>query len=145
MRSRGVSLFLNPVQDLAVGGRQSNSTYQYVLEADDAALLQQAGAKLVAALKAQPSAITDVDIDVQDAGATRTSCLGRGDQHANIRRAGRTRNMVFSDHNVLGRGRTLRRTHRHHHGAGIDQGRGVELKGRQLLDDGRKFWVEQVA
>ena len=69
-RVRGISLFLNPVQDLAVGGRQSNSTYQYVLEADDAALLQQAGAKLVAALKAQPSAITDVDIDVQDAGAS---------------------------------------------------------------------------
>ena len=69
-RVRGMSLFLNPVQDLQVGGRQSNSTYQYVLEADSSTQLQQAGAKLVAALKAQPAAITDVDIDVQDAGAS---------------------------------------------------------------------------
>ena len=69
-RVRGVSLFLNPVQDLQVGGRQTNSTYQYVMEADDAQVLQQSGARLVAALKAQPNAITDVDIDVQDAGAS---------------------------------------------------------------------------
>ena len=78
-RVRGVSLFLNPVQDLSVGGRQSNSTYQYVLEADDAMLLQQAGAKMVAALKAQPSAITDVDIDVQDAGASAFVTVNRND------------------------------------------------------------------
>jgi multidrug efflux pump len=32
----GVSLFLNPVQDLRMGGRQSNSTYQYTLKSDNA-------------------------------------------------------------------------------------------------------------
>jgi multidrug efflux pump len=32
-RVRGVSLFLNPVGSQA-GGRQTNSTYQYVLKAD---------------------------------------------------------------------------------------------------------------
>ncbi|MDP9056883.1 MAG: efflux RND transporter permease subunit [Pseudomonadota bacterium] len=69
-RIRGVSLFLNPDQDLQAGGRQTTSTYQYVLQADDPDLLKAAGAELVAALKRQPGAITDVDIDQQDAGAS---------------------------------------------------------------------------
>ncbi|TCM22103.1 multidrug efflux pump [Novosphingobium sp. PhB165] len=68
-RVSGVSLFLNPVQDLQVGGRQSNSTYQYVLKADDPAVLKAAGQKLVDALKQQSGVLTDVDIDQQDAGA----------------------------------------------------------------------------
>ena len=41
----GVSLFLNPVQDLRMGGRQSNSTYQYTLKSDNAADLKQVGHK----------------------------------------------------------------------------------------------------
>ncbi|WP_395398254.1 efflux RND transporter permease subunit [Novosphingobium sp. BL-8A] len=65
----GVSLFLNPVQDLQVGGRQTNSTYQYVLKADDPAVLKAAGQKLVDALKQHGDTLTDVDIDQQDAGA----------------------------------------------------------------------------
>ena len=69
-RVRGVSLFLNPVQDLQVGGRQSTSTYQYVLHADSPQLLKEAGAKLVARMKAQGTMFTDVDIDQQDAGAS---------------------------------------------------------------------------
>ena len=32
----GVRLFLNPVQDLRMGGRSSNSTYQYTLKSDNA-------------------------------------------------------------------------------------------------------------
>jgi multidrug efflux pump len=69
-RVRGVSLFLNPVQDLQAGGRQTSATYQYVLQADSADLLKDAGNRLVAALKRQPATITDVDIDQQDAGAS---------------------------------------------------------------------------
>ncbi len=69
-RIRGVSLFLNPVQDLQAGGRQTTSTYQYVLQADDPDLLKSAGDRLVTALKRQPAVITDVDIDQQDAGAS---------------------------------------------------------------------------
>ncbi len=69
-RVRGVSLFLNPVQDLQAGGRQTTSTYQYVLQADDPDVLKAAGGRLVTALKRQPAAITDVDIDQQDAGAS---------------------------------------------------------------------------
>jgi len=69
-RVRGVSLFLNPVQDLVIGGRQTNSTNQYVLEADTNAQLTAAGDKVFHALKAMPSKVTDVDIDQQDAGST---------------------------------------------------------------------------
>ena len=68
-RVRGVSLFLNPVQDLQAGGRQTNSTYQYVLKADSPDTLKAAGQELVDALKTHPDLITDVDIDQQDAGA----------------------------------------------------------------------------
>ncbi len=68
-RVRGVSLFLNPVQDLQVGGRQTTSAYQYVLYADSPEVLADAGGRLVKALKMQPGMITDVDIDQQDAGA----------------------------------------------------------------------------
>ncbi|HEX7385884.1 MAG TPA: efflux RND transporter permease subunit [Castellaniella sp.] len=64
----GVSLFLNPVQDLRVGGRSTNSTYQYVLKAEDPQTLKDAGEKLVSALK-QQSDVTDVDIDEQNGGA----------------------------------------------------------------------------
>jgi hypothetical protein len=69
-RVRGVSLFLNPVQDLGVGGRQTTGSYQYVLHADNPALLADAGAKLVNALKKQGTTLTDVDIDQQDGGAS---------------------------------------------------------------------------
>ena len=67
-RITGVSVFLNPVQDMRVGGRGGNSTYQYTLKSDDLALLKSAGEKLVAALKAEPM-LTDVDIDQNDTGA----------------------------------------------------------------------------
>ena len=69
-RVRGVNLFLNPVQDLQVGGRQTTSAYQYVLYADSPESLADAGDRLVKALKAQPGKISDVDIDQQDAGAS---------------------------------------------------------------------------
>jgi multidrug efflux pump len=64
----GVAVFLTPVQDMRVGGRQGNSTYQYTLKADDPDVLRAAGAKLVAALKRQPE-LTDVDIDQAEGGA----------------------------------------------------------------------------
>ena len=36
-------MFLNPVQDLRMGGRQSNSTYQYTLKSDNVADLRSLG------------------------------------------------------------------------------------------------------
>ena len=68
-RISGISAFLNPVQDLQTGGRQTTSTYQYVLKADSAASLKDAANRLTDALKKQTDVMTDVDQDNQDAGA----------------------------------------------------------------------------
>jgi multidrug efflux pump len=63
----GVQLFLNPVQDLRMGGRSSNSTYQYTLKSDNRADLKDWATKLADAMKNQPE-MTDVDTDQQDNG-----------------------------------------------------------------------------
>lgn len=63
----GVSLFLNPVQDLRMGGRSSNSTYQYTLKGDNEAELKQWATRLADAMKQQPG-LTDVDTDQQENG-----------------------------------------------------------------------------
>ncbi len=63
----GVSLFLNPVQDLRMGGRSSNSTYQYTLKSDNRADLQSWATKLAASMKGQPE-LADIDTDQQDNG-----------------------------------------------------------------------------
>jgi multidrug efflux pump len=63
----GVSLFLNPVQDVRMGGRQSSSTYQYTLKSDNADDLQRWALRLAEAMKRQP-ALVDVDTDQQENG-----------------------------------------------------------------------------
>ncbi|MGV7209858.1 efflux RND transporter permease subunit [Oxalobacteraceae bacterium A2-2] len=63
----GVSLFLNPVQDLRMGGRSSNSTYQYTLKSDNRADLKKWAARLADAMKAQPE-LVDIDSDQADNG-----------------------------------------------------------------------------
>jgi multidrug efflux pump len=63
----GVSLFLNPVQDLRGGGRQSNSTYQYTLKSDNAADLRLWATRLAERMKLQGD-LTDVDTDQQENG-----------------------------------------------------------------------------
>ena len=63
----GVTLFLSPVQDLRMGGRQSNSTYQYTLKSDSLSDLRKWTSKLADAMKVQP-ALTDVDSDLQENG-----------------------------------------------------------------------------
>jgi multidrug efflux pump len=63
----GVSLFLNPVQDVRMGGRQTNSTYQYTLKSDNLADLRLWATKLADAMKGQ-AALTDVDTDQQENG-----------------------------------------------------------------------------
>jgi multidrug efflux pump len=66
-RVTGVQLFLNPVQDLRMGGRQSNSTYQYTLKSDNRADLKAWATRLADAMKAQ-KALTDVDTDQAENG-----------------------------------------------------------------------------
>ncbi len=63
----GVTLFLNPVQDLRGGGRASNSTYQYTLKSDSTADLKIWAVRLAEQMKLQP-ALTDVDTDQQENG-----------------------------------------------------------------------------
>lgn len=63
----GVSMFLMPVQDLRMGGRSANSTYQYTLKSDNGADLKKWATKLAEAMKAQPG-LTDVDSDQADNG-----------------------------------------------------------------------------
>jgi len=66
-RVTGVSIFLNPVQDLRMGGRSSNSTYQYTLKSDNAADLKQWATRLAESMKRQP-ALVDVDTDQAENG-----------------------------------------------------------------------------
>jgi len=63
----GASLFLNPAQDIHIGGRQSLSSYQYTLQADELSDLRTWAPKLVEALKAEPL-LQDVNSDQQDKG-----------------------------------------------------------------------------
>ncbi len=63
----GLSIFLNTVQDVRAGGRQSNSTYQYTLKSDNLADLRRWATRLADEMKQEP-VLTDVDTDQQDNG-----------------------------------------------------------------------------
>jgi multidrug efflux pump len=64
----GANLFMQAVQDIRVGGRQSNSQYQFTLQADSLSDLYTWGPKLLEALRADQSVVTDVDSDQQQRG-----------------------------------------------------------------------------
>jgi multidrug efflux pump len=63
----GGRLFLQTVQDIRVGGRQSNAQYQFTLQADKVADLNEWGPKLLAALQ-RSRVIADVNSDQQQKG-----------------------------------------------------------------------------
>jgi len=63
----GASLFLRAVQDINVGGRQSNAQYQYTLQADNLADLNTWAPKIAAELQKVPL-LTQVNSDQQDRG-----------------------------------------------------------------------------
>ena len=63
----GARLFLVPVSDLRVGGRQSNAAYQYTLLSDDTDALYQWTPKLTEALQAS-KIVADVSSDQQQGG-----------------------------------------------------------------------------
>jgi multidrug efflux pump len=63
----GSRLYLQPVQDIRVGGRQSNATYQYTLQGDTTQEVYSWAPKLLAELQNQPI-LTDVNSDQQQAG-----------------------------------------------------------------------------
>jgi multidrug efflux pump len=66
-RVPGGRLFLQAVQDIRVGARQANAQYQFTLQADSVADLNEWGPKLVTALQASP-VIADVNSDQQQKG-----------------------------------------------------------------------------
>jgi multidrug efflux pump len=63
----GARLFLQAVQDIWVGGRQSNAQYQYTLQGDDAKEVYAWAPKVEAALQKVPL-ITEVNLDQQQNG-----------------------------------------------------------------------------
>jgi multidrug efflux pump len=66
-RVAGARLFLQAVQDIRAGGRQSNALYQYTLQGDDLAQLYEWVPKVTAALEQLPE-LTDVNSDQQQKG-----------------------------------------------------------------------------
>ena len=64
----GARLFLQAVQDLRIGGRQSAAEYQYTLTSEDTAALSDWTPKLVTELGKDHSALVDVNSDLQQNG-----------------------------------------------------------------------------
>ncbi len=58
----GLQVFLNPVQDLRMGGRSSNSTYQYTLRSDNRDDLRHWATRLAEELATRPE-LADVNTD----------------------------------------------------------------------------------
>ncbi|HTT79981.1 MAG TPA: efflux RND transporter permease subunit [Stellaceae bacterium] len=63
----GARLFLVPLQDISVGGRQSNAFYQYTLTGNNLKQLYKWTPKILAAMEKVPE-ITDVNSDLQQKG-----------------------------------------------------------------------------
>ncbi len=63
----GASTFLQPVQELRVGGRASNALYQYTLQGDNLEDLNEWAPRVLQQLRTEP-VLTDVNSDQQDKG-----------------------------------------------------------------------------
>jgi multidrug efflux pump len=72
----GVGLFLNQAADVRVGGRQSDATYQFTLQADDLGALQRWLPRLERALRGVPE-VADVNTDQEARGLQTTLTFDR--------------------------------------------------------------------
>ena len=63
----GAPTFLQPVQDLRVGGRMSNALYQYTLQGENVGELNSWGQKILQKMRAMPE-LADVSSDQQNRG-----------------------------------------------------------------------------
>ncbi len=72
----GASLYLQPVQDIRMGGRQGNAQYQYTLQADRLADLRVWEPRIRAALSTLKP-LADVNSDEQDKGHQTTLTIDR--------------------------------------------------------------------
>ncbi len=75
-REPGANLFLQPAQDIRMGGRQSNAQYQYTLQADQLDELRAWGPRIQQALSQLPE-LADVNTDQQDKGLQTTLVIDR--------------------------------------------------------------------
>jgi len=72
----GAPTFLQPVQDLRVGGRMGNALYQYTLQGDNLASLNATSQKLLQKLRTVPQ-LVDLNSDLQDKGREATLVIDR--------------------------------------------------------------------
>ncbi len=72
----GANLFFVPVQDIRIGGRQSNSQYQYTLQADELDALRTWEPRVRNALSQLPE-LADVSTDQQDKGMQTSLLIDR--------------------------------------------------------------------
>jgi multidrug efflux pump len=63
----GLRIFLNPQQEMRIGGRQSNANYQYTLQSDNLPELRHWASLLAQQVKLAPE-VTDVDSDQEEHG-----------------------------------------------------------------------------
>ncbi|HTV53190.1 MAG TPA: efflux RND transporter permease subunit, partial [Steroidobacteraceae bacterium] len=66
-RVTGLRIFMNPVQDMQIGGRQANATFQYTLQSDNIDDLRHWATALANQMKLEP-AVTDIDTDQEEHG-----------------------------------------------------------------------------
>ena len=72
----GANMFLVPVQDIRIGGRQANAQYQYTLQADELDDLRTWEPRVRNALSQLPE-LTDVNTDQQDKGMQTSLVIDR--------------------------------------------------------------------
>ena len=72
----GADLFLTPVQDIRIGGRQSSATYQYTIQADDLTDLATWEPRIRQALAQLPE-LVDVSTDRQNKGLATSLVIDR--------------------------------------------------------------------
>ena len=72
----GATLYLQAVQDVRVGGRQSAAQYQYTIQSDNLPMLNNWGPNLLKAMKGIPQ-LTDVNSDAQNNGLAANLVIDR--------------------------------------------------------------------
>jgi multidrug efflux pump len=72
----GATLFLQAVQDVRVGGRMSSAQYQYTIQSDSVAALNEWGPKVLDAMKGLPM-LTDANSDAQNKGLSASLVIDR--------------------------------------------------------------------
>ena len=75
-KEAGANLFMIPVQDIRIGGRQSNAAYQYTLQGDNLEELRLWDPRIRRAMMALPE-IVDVNTDQQDRGLQTSLVIDR--------------------------------------------------------------------